>query len=89
MNDKKNERTTSGLAQAGVWLARKFVRIFNICARANGSETPAFAKPPPRVYASGRHSAVDKDEVNRKESVTRKCSKNENCIEIIENEINR
>jgi hypothetical protein len=42
------ERLTSGLAQAGVWLARKFVGIFNIYARANGSETPAFAKPPPR-----------------------------------------
>jgi hypothetical protein len=41
-------RTTGGLAQAGAWLARKFVRIFNLCARANGSETPACAKPPPR-----------------------------------------
>jgi hypothetical protein len=45
---KDKRRTTSGLAQAGVWLARQFVRIFNICARPNGSETPAFAKPPPR-----------------------------------------
>jgi hypothetical protein len=41
----KTLHITGGLAQAGVWLARKFVRIFNICARANGSETPAFAKP--------------------------------------------
>jgi hypothetical protein len=41
------------LAQAGVWLARKFVGIFNICARANGSETPAFAKPPPRYMQFG------------------------------------
>jgi hypothetical protein len=52
--EKKCLRPTSGLAQAGVWLARKFVGIFNICARANGSETPAFAKPPPREPQAGR-----------------------------------
>jgi hypothetical protein len=46
--DKNALQPTSGLAQAGVWLARKFVEIFNICARANGSETPACAKPPSR-----------------------------------------
>jgi hypothetical protein len=45
------------LAQAGAWLARKFVGIFNICARANGSETPAFAKPPPR-YVQAADSAL-------------------------------
>jgi hypothetical protein len=45
---KNRQPITSGLAQAGAWLARKFVRIFNICARANDSETPAFAKPPGR-----------------------------------------
>jgi hypothetical protein len=44
-------QVTSGLAQTGVWLARKFVGIFNICARASGSETPAFAKPPPRYLS--------------------------------------
>jgi hypothetical protein len=48
---------TSGLAQAGVWLARKFVWIFNICARPNGSETPAFAKPPPRYMQAGDSAA--------------------------------
>jgi hypothetical protein len=53
MTDKKALPTTSGLAQAGAWLARKFVGIFNICARLNGSETPAFAKPPPRCTQAG------------------------------------
>jgi hypothetical protein len=43
---------SKGLAQAGAWLARKFVGIFNLCARANGSEPPAFAKPPPRWLQS-------------------------------------
>jgi len=36
---------TGGLAQAGQWIARKFVRIWKFCARPNGSESPACAKP--------------------------------------------
>jgi hypothetical protein len=59
MTDKKALPTTSGLAQAGVWLTRKFVGSFNICARANGSATPAFAKPPPRCASCGDSSTVD------------------------------
>jgi hypothetical protein len=39
---------TSGLAQAGAWLARKFVRICKFFARPSGSESPACAKPPGR-----------------------------------------
>jgi hypothetical protein len=49
---------TSGLAQAGVWLARNFVRIFNICARANGSE------PPP---SPSRHHVIGKFGGQRRE----------------------
>jgi hypothetical protein len=63
---EKCQHITSGLAQAGVWLARKFVRIFNICARASGSETPAFAKPPPR-YRQCPESAVQKDNFPKRE----------------------
>jgi len=36
---------TGGLAQAGQWLARKFVQICKSCARPNGSGSPACAKP--------------------------------------------
>jgi len=36
---------TGGLAQAGQWLARKYVQIWKFCARPNGSESPACAKP--------------------------------------------
>jgi len=36
---------TGGLAQAGQWLARKFVQIWKFIARPNGSESPACAKP--------------------------------------------
>ena len=36
---------TGGLAQAGQWLARKFVQIWKFCARPNGSVSPACAKP--------------------------------------------
>jgi len=34
-----------GLAQAGQWLARKFVQIWKFIARPNGSGSPACAKP--------------------------------------------
>ena len=44
-NVLKKRHTTGGLAQAGQWLARKFVQIWKFCARPNGSESPAFAKP--------------------------------------------
>ena len=37
-----------GLAQAGQWLARKFVQIWKFCARPSGSGSSACAKPPPR-----------------------------------------
>jgi hypothetical protein len=36
---------TGGLAQAGQWLARKFVRIWKFIARPSGSGSPACAKP--------------------------------------------
>jgi hypothetical protein len=39
------ERLTGGLAQAGQWLARKFVRIWKFIARPSGSGSPACAKP--------------------------------------------
>jgi len=39
------DRITGGLAQAGQWLARKFVRIWKFIARPSGSESPACAKP--------------------------------------------
>jgi len=45
---KKQEdgrRLTGGLAQAGQWLARKFVRIWKFIARPSVSGSPAFAKP--------------------------------------------
>jgi hypothetical protein len=46
MNINGNIRhTTGGLAQAGQWLARKFVRIWKFCARPNDSVSPACAKP--------------------------------------------
>jgi hypothetical protein len=41
------------LAQAGQWLARKFVQIFKFCARPNGSESPACAKPLGRYVQVG------------------------------------
>ena len=40
MIEIKGDRLTCGLAQAGQWLARKFVRIWKFCARPNGSEAP-------------------------------------------------
>jgi len=43
--DKRTLPTTGGLAQAGQWLARKFVQIWKFCARPNGSGSPACAKP--------------------------------------------
>ena len=43
--NKNAERLTGGLAQAGQWLARKFVRIWKFIARSSVSESPAFAKP--------------------------------------------
>ena len=42
---EKAERLTGGLAQAGQWLARKFVRIWKFIARPSGSGSPACAKP--------------------------------------------
>ena len=39
-NVENAERTTGGLAQAGQWLARKFLQIWKYCARPNGSEAP-------------------------------------------------
>ena len=44
-NKKNCQQVTGGLAQAGQWLARKFVRIWKFIARANGSGSPACAKP--------------------------------------------
>jgi len=49
-NKKKNvngmlQHTTGGLAQAGQWLARKFVQIWKFFARPNVSGSPACAKP--------------------------------------------
>jgi len=41
----KRQQITGGLAQAGQWLARKFVQIWKFCTRPNGSESPACAKP--------------------------------------------
>jgi len=46
--NKKDLPVTGGLVQAGVWLARKLVRICKFCARPSGGVTPACAKPPPR-----------------------------------------
>jgi len=51
--------TTGGLAQAGQWLARKFVPIWKFCARPNCSESPACAKPLERYLQAG-DSAVRK-----------------------------
>jgi len=42
---RQPHRITGGLAQAGQWLARKFVQIWKSCARPNGSVSPACAKP--------------------------------------------
>ena len=42
---KKYLHLTGGLAQAGQWLARKFVRIWKFIARPSVSESPACAKP--------------------------------------------
>jgi len=39
------DRLTGGLAQAGRWLARKFVRVWKFIARPNGRGSPACAKP--------------------------------------------
>ena len=38
-------QVTSGLAQAGHWLARKFVQFWKFIARPNSSGSPACAKP--------------------------------------------
>ena len=57
--------TTGGLAQAGQWLARKFVRIWKFCARPNGSESPACAKPLGRYMQAGDDSAADNKVKNR------------------------
>ena len=53
------ERLTGGLAQAGQYLARKFVRIWKFIARPNGSGSPACAKPLGRYVQAG-DSAVEK-----------------------------
>ena len=62
-NVNKCQRVTGGLAQAGQWLARKFVRICKFIARPNGSGSPAFAKPLGRCTQAG-DSAVDNDRGN-------------------------
>jgi len=49
---------TGGLAQAGQWLARKFVRIWKFIARPNGSESPACAKPLGRYATPAQRSAI-------------------------------
>jgi len=46
------------LAQAGQWLARKFVRIWKFIARPNGSESPACAKPLGRYATPAQRSAI-------------------------------
>jgi len=56
MKRKGNENgllLTGGLAQAGQYLARKFVLILKFCARANGSVSPACAKPLGRYTQAG------------------------------------
>jgi Pyruvate/2-oxoacid:ferredoxin oxidoreductase delta subunit/flavodoxin len=45
------------------------VLIFNLCARASGSETPAFAKPPPR-YVQAADSAVGQRNEKLKKKMT-------------------
>jgi hypothetical protein len=47
------------LAQAGQWLARKFVVIWKFVARPNGSGSPAFAKPPLRWVQAGDSAVVN------------------------------
>jgi hypothetical protein len=39
------------------------VGIFNICARANGSETPAFAKPPSRYLQATEVRLANEEEL--------------------------
>ena len=53
-----------GLAQAGQWLARKFVQIWKFIARPNGSGSPARAKPLGRC-ASAADSAAIKVNIKR------------------------
>jgi len=48
------------LAQAGQWLARKFVGIWKFCARPSGSVSPACAKPLGR-WAQAGDSTVDNE----------------------------
>jgi len=48
---------TGGLAQAGQWLARKFVRIWKFYARPSGSGSPACAKPLGRCRQAGDSAA--------------------------------
>jgi len=48
----KRQQVTGGLAQAGQWLARKFVRIWKFIARPSVSESPACAKPLGRYLQS-------------------------------------
>jgi len=63
---KKAQQATGGLAQAGQWLARKFVQIWKFCARPNGSESPACVKPPDVVRKWRRQCG---EQQNRKKHV--------------------
>jgi hypothetical protein len=59
-NEKLIRLLTSSLAQAGQWLARKFVRIWKFCARPNGSGSPACAKPLERCLQCAGDTRAEK-----------------------------
>ena len=63
--DKKNKQPiTGGLAQAGRWLARKFVVIWKFIARPSVSGSPACPKPLGRCTQAGATVQRKKNEIN-------------------------
>ena len=67
---KKCQRLTGGLAQAGQWLARKFVRIWKFRSRPNGSGSPAFAKPLGRCTQAARTVQFERRRVSIRQKFT-------------------
>jgi hypothetical protein len=52
----KHRQITCSLAQAGQWLARKFVQIWKFRARPNGSVSPALRQAAERCASAKRTS---------------------------------
>jgi len=64
------------LAQAGQWLARKFVLIWKFCARPSGSEAPPAPSRWDVSSNAGKRSAIGK---------RKKAEKKRQVVEILKN----